>query len=215
MTVRELLAIVLGGDAAGKHGAIATRLLDRSGRSLTKTNRERALFCALHDGGEAAVIHDLHGLDASGRARLEAVFELARRYAQFRDAEVRSIDGVGDVRLNALEKFALAQVPKSLRVAPKEWIGFVPLYQTGKLGEFCLVERGVRTHVNFDPRELFVRVLSLRAVAFFLVHNHPSGLLSASREDHRLTAEVARIGRSLGVELAGHWVVTAGGQKRV
>jgi DNA repair protein RadC len=71
----------------------------------------------------------------------------------------------------------------------------------------------VRTHVNFEPAELFSRLLALRPAAFVLFHNHPSGVLTPSAEDLLLTRRVAKLAASFGIELVGHWIVSPTGER--
>ena len=81
------------------------------------------------------------------------------------------------------DRRSVERISASLRRECQEWLGFVPVHRGGELGHFCLVERGVRTHVNIEPAELFARILALRPVGFYLFHNHPSGDLTPSEED--------------------------------
>ena len=82
------------------------------------------------------------------------------------------------------------------------------VFQWG-FGAFLHVERGVRTHVNVDPAELFARILALRPEGFFLFHNHPSGNPAPSETDQLLTIKVMRLSQQLGLRLLGHGVVSS------
>jgi len=97
------------------------------------------------------------------------------------------------------------------RVDPFEWIGFLPAYRRSTGYEYSpliLIDRGCRTHVNTDARTLFHSVLETQCDGFILVHNHPSGNLSPSQEDHLLTEKVQGLARALGVPLLGHAIVS-------
>jgi DNA repair protein RadC len=72
-----------------------------------------------------------------------------------------------------------------------------------------MVEKGARTHVNLDPAELFARILALRPRGVFLFHNHPSGILTPSQEDLDLTHTIREISEKFGIQLLGHWIVSA------
>ena len=52
--------------------------------------------------------------------------------------------------------------------------------------------------------------MRLRAAAIVLVHNHPSGDLSPSRDDIELTQRLVQAGQILGIEVLDHVIV--GGQ---
>ena len=99
------------------------------------------------------------------------------------------------------------QVDAGIRLEPREWIGFWAQYRQGHWSALEWVERGVRTHVNFDSGEFFARLLATRPRAFVLVHNHPSGVTRPSWVDYRLTERVGTMARQFGIELKGHWIV--------
>ena len=150
---------------------------------------------------------ETHGSTDDSSVRLLAAFELARRYAQYREQIQRtSSDWKGQT--HPFREKALRGIPTSWRNEPLEWLGFVPLHRSGRVGGLCVVERGVRTHVNIDPLELFSRLLALRPVGFYLAHNHPSGDLTPSMDDRLLSQSVGRVAREFGIRLLGHVVVS-------
>jgi DNA repair protein RadC len=213
LSTRELLAVLLGSGPPGVGAlGLAGRVLERPGEGLAAPEAERALFTALEAAGDAH-LREIAGLGAAGRARLLAAFELGRRYAVHRERRARPRPPAD--RMVDLPERALDRIPPSRRAEAVEWLGFVPVHRSGELGQFCLVERGTRTHVNIDPAELFARVLALRPRAFYLFHNHPSGQLRPSLEDVELTRRVERLARPLGLALLGHAVVGTHGERWV
>ena len=50
--------------------------------------------------------------------------------------------------------------------------------------------RGTVNHTPVYPREVVKRALELHATALILVHNHPSGDPTPSREDIAMTSEI-------------------------
>ena len=61
------------------------------------------------------------------------------------------------------------------------------------------------------PREVVRRALELKATAVILVHNHPSGDPTPSRQDVLVTQQVIEAGRAVGVEVRDHIVVARDG----
>jgi len=57
------------------------------------------------------------------------------------------------------------------------------------------------------PRQVVKRALELHATALILVHNHPSGDPTPSREDVGMTLEVRRAAEALGIKLFDHVVI--------
>lgn len=207
LSLRECIALILGSGppAVGSLG-LASQILKRPGEGLSPTDEERAFFTALEASG-AAYLKNISGLGPAGQARLLAAFELGRRYVSFRDDNTKKKSHKKQTFSN-LAAQALNQISTPYRTEPQEWLGFVPIHRSGNLGEFSVVERGVRTHVNIDPAELFARILALRPYGFFLFHNHPSGNLTPSHQDIDLTNKVREIAEQFGIQLLGHWIVT-------
>lgn len=70
--------------------------------------------------------------------------------------------------------------------------------------------KGTVNHTPVYPREVVRRALELQATALILVHNHPSGDPTPSREDIEMTQEVARAARALEIVLHDHIIVGNG-----
>jgi len=60
------------------------------------------------------------------------------------------------------------------------------------------------------PREIIKRLLKLKASAFVMVHNHPSGDLNPSIEDKSITIKVGIAAASIDVSLHDHIIVGDG-----
>ena len=233
LSLRECLALILG-SGPPKTGCLglAHLLLTRvsSGLHNENVNRvsseevDRAFFTALEVSGKS-YLSEIPGLGPAGQAKILAAFELGRRYSLFRtqngvDANQRrksspSILPFPRGNIQRLTHLALQKISPRDRSEPQEWLGFVPVYRSGQVGQLCVVEKGARTHVNVDPAELFARVLALRPRSIFLFHNHPSGTLMASAEDVRLTEQVRALAQQLNIALLGHWIVTLEDQVEV
>ncbi len=209
LSLRELIAVLLGSGPRGQGclGA-ASALLARSGGG--NVEQEHAFFLGM-ETSPVAQLQDIAGIGSAGRARIAAAFELGRRYSRFH--EIRTGDPPPPA--GAIVRRALGRIGPVLRSARQEWLGFVAIDVNGQVGDFCLVEKGARTHVNVDPLELFARILALRPMAILLAHNHPSGSLRASAADRELTERVASLLDGFGIGLLGHYVVTGVGVRRV
>ena len=66
---------------------------------------------------------------------------------------------------------------------------------------------GLRASV-IQPRDVLAPALSLPAAAIVLVHNHPSGDTTPSRQDLDVTRQLAAAAQLLGIELLDHLVVS-------
>jgi DNA repair protein RadC len=70
--------------------------------------------------------------------------------------------------------------------------------------------KGTVNHTPVYPREVVKRALELQATAIILVHNHPSGDPTPSRDDIDMTREVDTAARALAIVLHDHVIVGNG-----
>jgi len=70
--------------------------------------------------------------------------------------------------------------------------------------------RGTVNHTPVYPREVVKRALELHATALILVHNHPSGDPTPSRDDIAMTAEIKQATAVLNVVLHDHLIIGNG-----
>lgn len=70
-----------------------------------------------------------------------------------------------------------------------------------------LIFRGTVNASVASPREMFVEAFRYHAVRVVLVHNHPSGDPTPSREDGQLTNRIKEVGALLGIPLMDHIII--------
>lgn len=70
--------------------------------------------------------------------------------------------------------------------------------------------RGTINHTPVYPREVMKRALELHAAAIILVHNHPSGDPTPSRDDIAMTAETRKAAEALAIVLHDHIIIGNG-----
>jgi DNA repair protein RadC len=82
------------------------------------------------------------------------------------------------------------------------------LDSAGRLIHTEHLARGTVNMAHVYPREVFKTALVKGASAVILIHNHPSGTLSPSSHDERLTRALSELGEGLGVAVHDHIIVT-------
>jgi len=70
-----------------------------------------------------------------------------------------------------------------------------------------LVSEGSIDQAAIYTREVIRRALSLGSAAIILVHNHPSGDSTPSRQDIAITNEICAAGRTLGISVHDHIII--------
>jgi len=74
-----------------------------------------------------------------------------------------------------------------------------------------LVSEGSIDQAAVHVREVIRRAIDLGSAALILVHNHPSGDPSPSRQDIALTRDIVEAGKHLGIAVHDHVIVGANG----
>ncbi len=72
-------------------------------------------------------------------------------------------------------------------------------------------QEGTIDHTPVYPREVIKRALELHSTAIILVHNHPSGDPTPSRDDVEMTKRIEDAGKQLGVMLHDHLIISKSG----
>ena len=147
--------------------------------------------------------------------------------------DLRTVEGLGDAGIAALKTVQAA----ALRLARSEvlnrpvlnnWDRLMEYLQTvlgrERIEQFRILfldnrnrlladeaqARGTVNHTPVYPREVVKRALELHATALILVHNHPSGDPSPSREDVEMTRMIGQAAGALSVVLHDHVIVGNG-----
>jgi DNA repair protein RadC len=71
-------------------------------------------------------------------------------------------------------------------------------------------QRGTIDHTPVYTREVIKRALELGAGAIILVHNHPSGDPTPSKDDIVMTKNLAEAAKVMGIIIHDHLVIGAG-----
>jgi DNA repair protein RadC len=184
----EILAVLLGTGTKGRSVLrIAEELVERHGAQ----------------GLAGLSLDDWTGHRGVGRvkaAQMLAAFELGRRLL---------VPAVEEPRVSSpAEAYALV---RDLRRARKEHL--VSLYLDAQNRLICreTVSIGSLNTTRTHPREVLQPAIVNSALAFILVHNHPSGSLDPSRDDVEFTRTMARAGDLMGISLYDHLIVSRRG----
>ena len=70
------------------------------------------------------------------------------------------------------------------------------------------VSKGTVSETILHPREVFVGALECYASAVILIHNHPSGVLTPSKEDISITKRVVDAGKIVGIAVVDHVIIS-------
>lgn len=150
---------------------------------------------------------DVAGLLHLVRENLRLLGELASRY------EVGWLDVHPDRHEVRSPADVAALLGPELRDLAQEQLRVVLLDTRNHVIGVSLVYQGGRNAAVVRLADCFREAVRASAAAVVLVHNHPSFDPTPSPEDVRLTAEAARVGDLLGIDLVDHVVI--GGERHV
>ncbi len=186
----ELLAVII------RTGSKNERSVDLAARVLNYNQTTPGLvglnYMNLND------LKSIHGIGPVKAVQLLCVTELSKRMAkathqermQFTSPELVANYYMQDMRYLTKEKvFLLMLDTKSRKIKDME------------------MTSGTVNASLLSPREIYLTALKYEAVNLILLHNHPSGDPTPSREDIHSTKRVKEAGDLIGVKLMDHIII--------
>jgi len=116
-------------------------------------------------------------------------------------------DGAGSKALTSPED-VLDYVRMVFGNKKKEFFILLCLNTAGKVVHVQEMSEGTVNMAHVYPREILKTALMKNASAVILVHNHPSGSLSPSSHDEKLTTTISDASLHLGITVHDHIIVT-------
>lgn len=96
---------------------------------------------------------------------------------------------------------------EDLRHRNQEVMKLLLLNSKAELIDETNISKGTVNASLVTPRELFVEALKKEAVSMILLHNHPSGDPTPSRDDILTTKRISECGLLIGIELLDHIII--------
>lgn len=183
---KELLAILLGTGREGKS------VLEIAQEILAKHPMKNLLIL------DYEKLSKIKGIGPSKACSLLAAFELTKRALEVEDNNLPTINSAKD---------AVAQL-QELRAAKKEHFVVLYLNARNQLIHKETISIGTLNASLVHPREIFEPAIKNLASQIIIAHNHPSGNLSPSEEDIKVTKRLFGTGELLGIEVLDHLIIT-------
>ena len=190
LSLPELLAVLLGrGNRQASVLALAYRLMDAFGDI-------NAIGRASPDD-----LAKISGIGFARACQVVAAFEVGRRFARDPGTRRVSIRGPEDVARVFMEE---------MRHFDREHFRAALLNTKNQILKTVTVSIGSLNASIVHPREILKPAISASAASIILVHNHPTGDPTPSREDIEFTRRFARCGELIGIRLLDHIVIGSG-----
>ncbi len=191
LSTMELIAILLRTGTKGKTA------LDLARDVLKEAGSLRGLSSLA-----PAEVSRLASMGKVRAAQVCAAIELARRFVDEEVATAETLSGAEE---------AYKFLKPRLRDLPHEVFAVIFLNQKHGVIAYRELFRGSISASNVHPREVVKESLKHNAAAVILAHNHPSGHVSPSPDDLRLTEDLRALLRHLDVRVVDHLIVGGNG----
>lgn len=138
-------------------------------------------------------------LGVRGAVRVGACVELGRRAMALQSEHIEFVGSSDDI----IRMFS------HLGGLGHEEFWVVYLNSAGRVLERLRISQGGVSHAQVDCRIICKRAIELLATSVVLVHNHPSGVAEASRDDVALTEKIRSALALFDIRVVDHVIITA------
>lgn len=168
--------------------------------SLDLANRVLVLVKDLKDLGTLSMkeLEKIKGIGKVKAIQIKAVCELANRINTPTEKIDKKIECSKDV---------VILVADELRHLKQEMLKVILLDGKNKLKKIIDIKLGNSRQISITPTEILQEVIKEQANKFILVHNHPSGDVTPSKEDIEFTKRMKICAKLLEVILLDHIII--------
>ena len=188
---RELLAVLL---RTGTHGS---SVMEVSEKVLNLNPQYDGLVGMMHFGPEE--YQKVNGIGKVKAVQLSVVGEIARRIWNRK----KRVNHMCFTKASQVSDYYM----EDLRYLDHEVVRILYLDHHMQLIREKLLSKGTNCRSAVSPRDIFIEALRLSASCIIMVHNHPSGDPSPSRDDIQFTEELYSAGQLVGIGLVDHVVI--------
>lgn len=185
----ELLAVII------RNGSAKERSIDLAARILC--HNDGAGLMNLHTMTLSELM-DFHGIGRVKAIQLKCIAELTKRMAKTCRKMGNSFATPQEIAKYYME---------DMRNLDREILMLVMLDSKSRKIKDMVISSGTVNSSLVSAREIFLQSLKYGAVHIILLHNHPSGDPSPSREDFQVTEMIKRAGDLIGITLLDHIII--------
>ncbi|MEM2555188.1 MAG: DNA repair protein RadC [Nitrososphaerota archaeon] len=186
LSLQELLQIILRtGNKGESVVTLAQKLLVHFG------NLQKLKEASIEE------LMSIKGIELAKAVQIKAVLELGRRAEITLERKQKKIISPQDV-------FKLMK--SKLKDYSKEHFYIISLNSRNTI--ISEISIGTLNASLVHPREVFAETIRQRANSIILVHNHPSGDPTPSKDDIKITKKLKEAGKILGIEVLDHIIIT-------
>ncbi|GAA4653434.1 DNA repair protein RadC [Anaerocolumna aminovalerica] len=186
----ELLAVII------RSGSKNERVVDVATRVLNYSKVYPGLLGLNHMN-----MNDLISIKGIGRVKaiqLLCMTELTKRMAKATNADAIRLTNPSSVANYYMQ---------DMRHLTQEKVLLIMLDSKSKILKDMIISSGTVNSSLLSPREIFLHALKYEAVSIIILHNHPSGDPTPSKEDIHTTKRLKEVGNLIGIKLMDHIII--------
>jgi DNA repair protein RadC len=190
LSAAELMAILLGSGTTDESAVdLSKKILNQIGGLPKLQKKELSHFITFKGVGEAKAV------------RILAALELGKRCMMSNAEQVYKITS---------SRSAYEIMGPILQDLPIEEFWIMNLNRRNHLISKTCISKGGIAGTVVDPKVIFKKALDERASSIILFHNHPSGEVSPSTEDLKITLKLKKAGELLDINVLDHLIIGTG-----
>lgn len=184
----ELLALVL------RNGIQGTSVFDIAEEILIMSGGiENILYLKDYE------LRSIRGISVAKSLELMASFELTKRAAFQKVKQLPQIYQANDI---------VDWLRLELGYLKQEQCLVVFLNTKNRIIRYKTIFQGGLSECTVHPREIFKEAMACSSASIIVVHNHPSGDPTPSREDIMITKQLKDAGQLVGIKMLDHIIIT-------
>lgn len=143
----------------------------------------------------------IKGIGKVKAIQIKAIGELTKRLAK----------PINNIKIKLKSPSDVADLfMQELRYEKREVMKLVVLNTKNIIQKIINISLGATNNVSVEPKEILLEAIKCQANKIILVHNHPSGDPTPSKDDYRFTDRMYECADIMGIQLLDHIVIGDG-----
>lgn len=190
LTDAELLAVIIRTGTKGESS------IDIADKILSSSPADKGLSTLFHLSYKELM--DIHGIGRVKAIQILCIVELSKRFSRC---------NFNDSLYFNTPKIIADYYMEEMRHKEQEILKVMFLDTKNRLIHDMTASKGTVNGSMSSPRDIFIEALRFRAVYIILLHNHPSGDPTPSKEDLLFTKRIENSGNMIGIQLLDHVII--------